>query len=146
MLSAGTAQAQATDPNPGALTFTGAFDMPTLYMFRGIRQETDPGFTMWPAADLKIDLMSGDGSLKNAAINLGLWNSLHTGSSGSGNDDPAVGMHYEEDFYASFTLGFGGATSFTTHTPRTRVRTRGSRRSRRSCSRSRRAAGSRRTA
>ena len=114
MLSAGTAQAQATDPNPGALTFTGAFDMPTLYMFRGIRQETDPGFTMWPAADLKIDLMSGDGTLKNAAINLGLWNSLHTGSSGSGNDDPAVGMHYEEDFYASFTLGFGGATSFTT--------------------------------
>ena len=105
-------------------------------MFRGIRQETDPGFTMWPAADLKIDLMSGDGTLKSAAINLGLWNSLHTGSSGSGNDDPAVGMHYEEDFYASFTLGFGGATSFTTHTPCTRVRMRGSRRSRKSCSRS----------
>ena len=39
---AGTAQAQAADPNPGALTFSGAFDVPTLYYFRGIRQEFDP--------------------------------------------------------------------------------------------------------
>ena len=38
---------------------------------------------MWPSADLKIDLMSGDGTLKSAAIDLGLWNSLHTGSSGT---------------------------------------------------------------
>ena len=42
-MTAGTAQAQAADPNPGALTFSGAYDVPTLYMFRGIRQETDPG-------------------------------------------------------------------------------------------------------
>ena len=107
MLSAGTAQAQATDPNPGPRHSLAPLTC-RPDMFRGIRQETDPGFTMWPAADPKIDLMSGDGTLKSAAINLGLWNSLHTGSSGSGNDDPAVGMHYEEDFYASFTLGSAG--------------------------------------
>ena len=110
VVMAATAQAQAPDPNPGALTFSGAFDVPSLYLFRGIRQETDPGLTMWPYADLKIDLMSGDGALKSAAVNVGIWNSLHTGSSGS----DVGGLHYEEDFYASFTLGFAGATSFTT--------------------------------
>src|SRR5688572_1901353 len=110
VVMAATAQAQAPDPNPGALTFSGAFDVPSLYLFRGLRQETDPGLTMWPYADLKIDLMSGDGALKSAAINIGIWNSLHTGSAGDG----PFGIHYEEDFYSSFTLGFGGATSFTT--------------------------------
>jgi hypothetical protein len=118
VLLSGTAQAQAPadDPNPGALTFTAVFDVPSLYMFRGIRQEVDPAFTMWPYADLKIDLTSGDGAVKSSAINFGVWNSLHTGSSGSGAEECSFecGMHYEEDFYASFTLGFAGATSFTT--------------------------------
>jgi hypothetical protein len=106
-----SAAAQAADPNPGALTFTGAFDVPSLYLFRGIRQESDPSLTMWPYADLKIDLMSGDGAVKSAAVNFGVWNSLHTGTSGT---DVADGrLHYEEDFYAALTLGFGGATSLT---------------------------------
>jgi hypothetical protein len=105
------AQAPA-DPNTGALTFSGAFDVPSLYLFRGIRQESDPALTMWPYADLKIDLMTGDGGLKSAAINVGVWNSLHTGTSGTGG--ALGGLHYEEDFYSSFTLGFAGATSFTT--------------------------------
>lgn len=103
--------AQAADPNPGALTFSGAFDVPSIYLFRGLRQEVDPALTMWPYADLKIDLTSGDGGLKSAAINVGVWNSLHTGSSGTGG--PFRRLHYEERFYSSFTLGLAGATSFT---------------------------------
>ena len=87
--------AQAADPNPGALTFSGAFDVPTLYYFRGLRQEVDPKLTMWPYADLKIDLMSGNGGLKSTAINFGVWNSLHTGTSGTGGNGR---LHYEEDF------------------------------------------------
>ena len=31
------------DPNTGALTLTVNFDVPTLYYFRGLRQETDLG-------------------------------------------------------------------------------------------------------
>jgi hypothetical protein len=110
----GTAYAQ-DDPNPGALTFTGSFDIPTLYFFRGIRQETDPAFTMWPAGDLGIALYSGDGGLKSAAVNLGVWNSLHTGSSGS--DSPSGKLHYELDFYSTLSLGFGAGVSVgTTYT------------------------------
>jgi hypothetical protein len=106
------AAAQAADPNPGALTFSGAFDVPTLYYFRGIRQEVDPSLTMWPYADLKIDLMAGDGAVKSTAINFGVWNSLHTGSSGT--DGVTGKLHYEEDFYAALTLGFARSVGFTT--------------------------------
>jgi hypothetical protein len=113
VVSAGNASAQTpADPNPGALTFSGAYDIPTIYMFRGIRQETDPGFTSWPYADLKIDFTSGDGAVKSSSVNFGVWNSLHTGSSGTGTE--GKGLHYEEDFYAALNLGFGGATTFTT--------------------------------
>jgi hypothetical protein len=119
MVMAGAASAQpADDPNPGALTFTGGFDVPTVYVFRGLLQEVDPGLTTWPYGDLGIALFSGDGGLKSAAVNVGVWNSLHTGSSGS--DGFTEQLHYEEDFYAALNLGFGGGvslgTTFTAYT------------------------------
>jgi hypothetical protein len=115
----GMALAQtAADPNPGALTFTGALDVPTLYFFRGIRQEADPKITLWPAGDIGLALFSGEGGLKSASLNFGLWNSLHTGSSGTGGQTKK--LHYEEDFYATLGLGFGGGvtlgTTFTAYT------------------------------
>jgi hypothetical protein len=106
------------DPNPGALTFTGVFDMPTVYVFRGIVQELDPSFTAQPAGDLGIALASGDGGLKSAAVNFGVWHSLQTGSTGSGGPNEKV--HYEEDFYATLGLGFNKGislgTTFTAYT------------------------------
>ena len=114
MGAAGTAYAQ-NDPNSGALTFTGGLDFPTLYFFRGIRQETDASLTMWPFGDLGVALFSGDGGVKSAAVNFGVWNSLHTGSSGS--DGPSGKLHYELDFYTTLSLGFGGGVSLgTTYT------------------------------
>jgi hypothetical protein len=109
--AAGTAFAQ-NDPNPGALTFTGGLDFPTLYFFRGIRQETDPALTMWPYGDLGIALHSADKGLRSAAVNIGVWNSLHTGTSGT--DGVSGKLHYEEDFYATLNLGFGGGVSLGT--------------------------------
>ena len=112
--AAATASAQ-NDPNTGALTVTAGLDFPTLYFFRGIRQESDAGLTMWPFGDLGIALYSGDGGLKSAAVNVGVWNSLHTGSSGS--DGPSGKMHYELDFYSTLSLGFGGGVTLgTTYT------------------------------
>lgn len=120
----GTARAQ-DDPNPGALTFTGGVDIPSLYVFRGIVQEADPGFTMFPYGDLGIALASSDGGVKSVGVNIGTWHSLMTGSSGS---DGFGRVHYEEDFYATLALGFGGGyslgTTYTAYTsPNTAFRT-----------------------
>lgn len=97
------------DPNPGALTFTGGIDFPTIYFFRGIRQEADPKLTAWPYGDLGIALFSGDGGVKSVGVNVGVWNSLHTGSSGT--NGVSGHAHYEEDFYATLALGFGGGVT-----------------------------------
>jgi hypothetical protein len=111
-------QTQApADPNPGALSFTGNFDVlpGTPYIFRGIVQEANPKLTLWPAGDIGIALYSGEGSLKTASVNFGVWNSLHTGSSGLDNPT-AKKQHYEEDFYAALGLGFSKASFTTTYT------------------------------
>jgi hypothetical protein len=115
MAMPGVARAQSADPNPGAITFTGGLDFPTVYVFRGIVQETDPTFTMWPYGDLGLALKSGDGTVKSVGLNFGVWNSLMTGSSGS--DGPSGHSHYEEDFYATLSLGFSKNITFgTTYT------------------------------
>ena len=102
------------DPNPGNLTFTGSFDFLNTYMFRGIRQD-DTKLIMWPAADLGMSVYSGDGGLKSVGLNVGSWNSLHTGSAGS--DGPSGKLWYEGDFYATLGLGLGGGVSLgTTYT------------------------------
>ena len=120
--TAGPALAQtADDPNPGALTFTGGFDvLPDVpYIFRGIVQETDPKVTMWPYARPRHRaVLRRRRTSRASAINFGVWNSLHTGSSGL--DGPTERLHYEEDFYATLALGFGGGvalgTTFTAYT------------------------------
>ncbi len=110
-----TAAAQAADdPNPGAITFTGGLDIlpGTAYVFRGITQESDPGLTLWPYGDIGIAAYSGDGALKSLGVNFGVWNSLHTGSSGQ--DGPSGKMHYELDWYTTVSMGFGGGLSLGT--------------------------------
>jgi hypothetical protein len=118
MVSLGTPATVAAqdDPNPGALTFAGSLDVPTLYYFRGIRQETDPSLTLWPVGDLGLALFSGDGAVKSVGVNVGVWNSLHTGTSGS--DHPVASrLHYELDYYSTLALGFGGGVTLgTTYT------------------------------
>jgi hypothetical protein len=111
-----TATVTPADPNPGSLTFTGNLDVlpGTPYIFRGIVQESDPKLTLWPSGDLGIAVFSGTGGLKSASINFGVWNSLHTGSSGL--DNEVNKLHYEEDFYAALGLGFSKATFTTTYT------------------------------
>ena len=81
--TASPARAQgSTDPNPGALTLTGGFDFANAYFFRGIFQD-DTGVVMWPYGDLGFALHSGDSALKSVSVNIGTWNSLHTGDAGS---------------------------------------------------------------
>ena len=118
---ASSADAQTTqapaDPNPGSITLTGSFDAVSTYMFRGIRQHST-GIALWPVADLGFAVYSGDGTLKSAGVNVGSWNSLHTGDTGA--DGPTGKLWYESDFYATLGLGFGGgvglATTYTAYT------------------------------
>ena len=112
VLATAAPAAAQDDPNPGALTVTAGLDVPTVYFFRGIRQEADPALTLWPFGDLGIALYAGEGGLRSAGVNIGVWNSLHTGTSGTGG--LADRLHYEEDFYATLALGFGGGVTVAT--------------------------------
>jgi hypothetical protein len=93
------AQPAPDPPAPKPVTLTVGADFPTAYMFRGIFQE-DKGFIMQPFVDVGIAAAPG------VTINTGLWNSVHSGPSGSDNED-GRGAWYETDFYASATFQFG---------------------------------------
>jgi hypothetical protein len=110
-LAAAPASAQAPDPNPGNITVSGGMDFLNQYMFRGIRQNSTE-IAMWPFADLGLSVYSGEGGVKSVGLNIGSWNSLHTGDTGS--NGPSGKLWYEGDFYAAFSLGFGGGTALTT--------------------------------
>lgn len=111
MPAAAQSPAPSTDPNPGNLTITGSFDGVSTYMFRGIRQHST-GIALWPVADLGLAVYSGDGGLKSAGVNIGAWNSQHTGDTGV--EGPTGKLWYESEFYATLSLGFGGGTSLAT--------------------------------
>ena len=102
------AQDPASDPNPGALTLTAAADVVSTYMFRGIRQN-GTGVALQPYADVGVALFTGTGSVKSVGLNVGTWNSLHTGDTGS--DSASGNMWYESDFYTTLSGGFGGGTT-----------------------------------
>ncbi|HEY7187150.1 MAG TPA: hypothetical protein VH436_11420 [Vicinamibacterales bacterium] len=101
------AQGGATEPNLGNLKLTTGIDFTNAYLFRGIPQD-DTGVILWPYGDLGIALHHGDGAIKTASVNVGIWNSLHTGVAGL---DGLGKLWYESDFYATFGLGFGKGTN-----------------------------------
>ena len=87
-------------PAPKPVTLTLGADFPTAYMFRGIFQE-DQGFIMQPFVDVGIAAAPG------LTINAGLWNSFHSGPSGSDHEGGDRSAWYELDFYASATFQVG---------------------------------------
>jgi hypothetical protein len=105
------------DSNPGAITVTAAADGVSTYMFRGIRQNTT-GVAIQPSVDVGVSFLSGGTEgLSSVGLNIGTWNSLHSGDTGA--DAPSGNMWYEQDFYTTLSLGLGAtsvATSFTAYT------------------------------
>lgn len=89
--------AQAAAPAPKKVTVLVGSDFPSLYVFRGIRQEGDANFTMQPYVDIGI------AAAENVTLNFGSWNSFHSGSNKTNLD----GAWYETDFYASVTVTKG---------------------------------------
>ena len=87
------------------MTLTASFDVANAYLLRGINQD-DTGVIMWPAADLGVVVKSGgQGGTGRMTVNLGTWNSLHTGAAGL---DGLGNLWYQSDFYATFGVGVGG--------------------------------------
>lgn len=112
-VSAAAHAQQPADPNPGNITLTTGIDFPSTYVFRGIVQESNPRVTAQPYGEVGLRFHSGSsGLIRSVAVNVGLWNSLQTGSSGL--RGPADRVWYEERVYSSLTLGLGGGTSVAT--------------------------------
>jgi hypothetical protein len=102
-LSAALAQAQ---PNTGKISLGAGVDFPTAYYFRGILQE-DEGFIAQPYGEIGFNLYESEGPFSNATAALGIWNSFHSGDTGTGGDtarDPR--SWYEADLYAKIGFGF----------------------------------------
>ncbi len=100
------AQTSAGSINTGAISFTAGLDIPSAYLFRGILQEEAPRLTLWPRGDVGIRLRSNGAAVTFIDVNVGLWESLQTGSSGT--DGPTRHAHFEEDFYTTLTFGLRG--------------------------------------
>src|SRR6185503_17541409 len=117
LLNGPVAAQTSGDPNPGAITLTGSMDVANAYLFRGIPQD-DTGLILWPAADLGVALRSGGGAVRGVTVNVGMWNSLHTGITGA--DGPTGKLWYESDFWTSVGVGFAGgvnvAATYTAYT------------------------------
>jgi hypothetical protein len=101
----GTAAAQT--PNGGAINVSAGMDVPSAYVYRGILQEGDPKLTLTPFGQVSIRLSGdpGPASTDGTRINVGVWNGLLTGTSGSGG--PLKRIHYAEQFSASVSFGVG---------------------------------------
>lgn len=71
------------------------------YFFRGIVQENQEAIVQ-PAIDFVFPLWEGENT--SWSFNIGTWNSLHTGPTGS--DGAGMSMHYELDAYAGIGVDF----------------------------------------
>ncbi len=94
----------ALDPNPGKVSLAATYDFTNVYMFRGLRQD-DTRWIMFPWAEARFDLHDGDGALNDAALRIGTWNSLNTGTAGSAG--PSGKLWYESRFYSTVDFTFG---------------------------------------
>lgn len=95
------------------VTVTGGVDFLNAYVLRGIRQD-DTGLIIWPSVNLGVRVLEGSGALKALSLNVGTWNSLHTGVAGS--DGPSGDRWYQSDIHTTlnFTVA-GGVTVGTTY-------------------------------
>lgn len=97
-------QPSADEPDPKRVTLVAGIDFANAYLFRGIYQE-DSGVVVPPYVDVGVSLYSGDGMLSSVTANGGIWNSLHSGPSGSGTDGRSA--WYEADYYGAVTFTIG---------------------------------------
>ena len=94
-------------PNTGRLSVSAGVDWTSAYFFRGIKQETED-LILQPYGELSVKLLQDAGPLTSLSLAAGIWNSLHTGPTGSDSltaSDPK--SWYELDGYAKLSAVFG---------------------------------------
>ena len=97
------AEGDAADPNTGAISVGGGVDFVTQYWFRGIAQENQEVIAQ-PWVELGINLYESEGVFSSVDFNVGIWNSLDSGPSGTG----AGGRMWSE---ADFCTGLSASVS-----------------------------------
>lgn len=95
----------ATDPNVGALTFSGGVDLVSNYYFRGYLQENS-GFITQPYFGVSTTLVEADDF--KVGLSVSTWQSLHSEQTGA--DGPGPDIWYESDVYVSLPVSFGKFT------------------------------------
>jgi len=108
LLASFAAPAAAQDPNQGRITFIAGMDLAHAYLFRGLVREDDR-LILWPYAEAAVDLYRGQSGVRSVLFQVGTWNSLHTGDTGS--NGPSRKMWYESDIYGTLGVGFGGGVN-----------------------------------
>lgn len=104
--------------NSQNISGTVSVDFSHAYFFRGIKQDRE-GVVSQPSGDLGVAIFRDDDGegIHSIDFQFGLWNSLHTGPTGSG-DGPAnhVRSWYESDFFAGFSFGIDNWEAGLTYT------------------------------
>jgi hypothetical protein len=95
---------EATLPASDGTSVAAGLDVASHYVFRGVRQNST-GLVVWPAVDVAARVFSGDGPLRRVTVNVGSWNSLHTGDTGS--DGPMTKSWYESRLRGAVDFHFG---------------------------------------
>ena len=94
---------EAKGPNTGRVSISAGVDWTSAYFFRGIKQETED-LILQPYGELTFKLVDNAGALTSLSLTAGIWNSLHTGPTGS--DSPTASdpkLWYELDGYGKLS-------------------------------------------
>lgn len=81
-------------------------EMPSQYFFRGIVQENS-GFIVQPWIELSVPLTTEVGPFGQLDLNVGQWNSLHTGPTGTSGGE----AWYRSDFHLGLATSLGSRLS-----------------------------------
>lgn len=98
--------------NSGNVSFSAGVDWYTHYFFRGMLQENQ-GLIIQPYGSATFKVYEGDGPINSVSITGGVWESMHSGPTGTKNlnsnpeanaGDPA--LLFESDFFGGVSVGF----------------------------------------
>ncbi len=108
LMATSAAAQEPANSQAGRVMVAGRIDFLNAYTFRGLKQD-DTGLIVWPSVNLGVRVYQGSGALRALTLNVGTWNSLHTGAAGS--DGPSGDRWYESDIHATLNFTVAGGVA-----------------------------------